>query len=362
MLEKGKISYKHLISIIFMIVSPTAILYLPSMTYREAKQDSFIPIIMITIVTLFFAQVVISLGHMYQNKTIIQYSQDILGKALGKITGLIFCLFLVHVNSVIIREFAELLAGPFMKLTPLWFFVIGIILPSIYAVIKGLEVIDRVNQIIFPIYIIFLSAIVLLSYKDMDFRNTMPVFTQDITSIMNGFYRTFIWFGEVALLSMIMPYVNMPKKVKKMTFISIIYLVLLGAIVNIAIITTFGKNTQNLSYPFLSLARYISVANFFERLDSIIMFMWISGVFIKITIFHYCATLAIAQWLELKDYRITAVVTGIVMAVLSITLWSNLTQLKNQLITLTLPYTIIQMGIPVVLFIVAKIKKGLGYG
>lgn len=357
MLEDGKISYKSTVGLIITTIAPTAILYLPTMTYLEAKQDGWISVLVITVFGIVVAYMLTSLGLMYKNKTIIQYSSDIVGKIPGKIIGLIFCCYFIHINAVIIREFAELLSGPFMPETPMLFFIIGIILPSIYGVYKGFEVIVRTNRIIFPIFMLSILAILLYAAKDMDFRRLQPVFAEGMEPVLVGAYRHIIWFSETVVITMFIPYIDKPSKVKKMLFLAVIIVGLLGVFINISIVTTFGGDTLYLTYPYLSLARYVSVG-FVERLDSIIMFMWIGGVFIKIAVFHYCAVLALAQWLEIKDYRVLSAPVGVVLVILSFILWGSLTVLKQQITyVLVIPYIIVQVFIPLLLFVIAKIKK-----
>ncbi len=49
--------------------------------------------------------------------------------------------------------------------------------------------------------------------------------------------------------------------------------------------------------------RLVSIANFLERLESVVLMAWILGGFIKVGVFYYAAVLGRAQWLGLKDYR-----------------------------------------------------------
>lgn len=359
MLEDGKISYKSIVGLIITTIAPTAILYLPTMTYKEAKQDGWISVLVITIFGILVAYMITSLGLMYRNKTIIQYSSDIVGKIPSKIIGFIYCCYFIHINAVIIREFAELLSGPFMPETPILFFIIGIILPSIYGVYKGLEVIVRTNRILFPIFMLSIIAILLYAAKDMDMRKLQPVLAEGAMPVIMGAYRHVIWFSETIVIAMFIPYIDKANKARKMTIIAVIIVGILGVFINVSIVAIFGVNTEYLTYPYLSLARYVNVG-FIERLDSIIMFMWIGGVFIKIAVFHYCAVLAMAQWLEIKDYRVLAAPVGGVLIILSYVLWGSLTVIKQQIAyILIIPYAIMQVFIPLLLFILAKIKRKL---
>ncbi|GMQ56360.1 endospore germination permease [Vallitalea sediminicola] len=358
MIERGKISYKQLISIIVMTISPTAILYLPTLTYKEAKQDGWISILLVTVYAVFIAYIIINLNKMFEGKTIIQYSEAIVGKYAGKVISFLYCILYIHLNATVIREFSEVLAGPFMPETPLLFFTIGIMLPSIFGVYKGIEVIGRTAQIIFPIFIGAVLIIILLGINDMDFSRLQPILAEGYKPILKGASRQISWFSQTIILTIIMPFINIPKKAGKMTYIAIVIVSLLIVLVNISIVITFGEEVELMNYPFLSFARYISAVEFIERLDSIIMFLWIGGVFIKIAVLHYCAVIAISQLFNVKDYRILSIPVGAMLIILSNTLWGSLTELKESIKLINIPFnTMVQAGIPTVLIVIEKIKR-----
>lgn len=358
MLENAKISYRYLIGIIAMTISPTAILYLPTLNYKEAKHDSWMSVIVVMVFGLLVVVLVTALGKMYPGKTIMQYSTDILGKVLGKIIGLVICLYFIYINATILREFAEMLAGPFMPNTNIMVFTIGIILPSIYALYKGFEVVARVNVIIFPIFMLSIFLIMLLGLENMDFTRLTPILEKGIEPVLKGAYRQLIWFGETFVLTMLIPYIDMPNKVRKISLIAVALVALLGVTINIDIVTTFGDRTETLTYPFLSLARYIQFGKFLERMDSLLMIIWIAGVFIKITIFYYCSVLGIAQLLNLKHYATPTIPVGICLVLLSSYLWPSLSAVKYELAYIAiLPYTLVQFCIPLLLWTIASIKR-----
>ncbi len=362
MLEQVKISYRSLIGLILITISPTAILYLPNITYKEAKQDGWISIFIVMFFGFLVTYIITTLGLMYKDKTIIEYSSDILGNFLGKVIGFVLCIYFIYINATVIREFTELLSGPFLPGTAGIIFSVGILLPCIYAIFKGFEVITRVNAIIFPIFMVAIIMIMVVSSSSMDFQKLTPILAEGIEPVLKGSYRQLIWFGETLTLAMVMPYIDSPNKIKKITLLTIFFITLLGICVNISIVTTFGARTETLTYAFLELSRNVHLGNFIERLDSILMIIWVAAVFMKITIFYYCSVLAISQLFHLKRYNIPTIPVGIILILLATYLWKSLPALKYELEYIAiLPYTIVQLGIPLILLIVATIKRRFIY-
>jgi len=358
MLEDGKISNRQAILLVIVTIFPTAILFLPTFIYREAKQDSWLSVVLGIFLGIIVTYIITSLGLMFKDKTIIQYSEIIAGKAPGKVIGLIYCVFFIYRNTLIAREFSEFLVGPFLPETPILVFTVGIILASVYVVRSGLEVIARVNETISPLLLIVIGSIFALVINDMEFKKLMPVLADGLAPVVKGAYSQVLWFGETIVVTMFIPYLNIPQKARRSAVTAVIFVGLLGICTMVGGVAVFGAQTGRLEYPVLSIARYISVGDFLERMDPLIVFMWVGGVFIKIAVFHYCTVLALAQWLNLKDYRPLVVPVGSILVVFSVILWENIVELIGQLEKIVpVPFLIIEVGIPIILLIAAKLKR-----
>jgi len=105
-------------------------------------------------------------------------------------------------------------------------------------------------------------------------------------------------------------------------------------------------------------ARYISLADFFENMESIAMAIWIVGAFIKISVFYYAAALGTAQWLKLSDYRV--VIWPFAIMFIELAFWSipSSAQYTSYIVNV-LPFygPLVQTIIPLFLLLVAIIRK-----
>ncbi|MFC4769275.1 GerAB/ArcD/ProY family transporter [Effusibacillus consociatus] len=120
--------------------------------------------------------------------------------------------------------------------------------------------------------------------------------------------------------------------------------------------------SQNLPFHPIVLSTYeyfrISIADFLEHLESIVMAVWVAGAFVKISVFYYLLSLGTAQWLGLSNYRPLVLPLGIYIIVYSILVAPNLQELSSFLRTTNIPFNItITFAIPLLLLIVALIRK-----
>jgi spore germination protein KB len=357
-LEDGKISNRQFKWLIITSIAASSLLFLPSATIEEAKQDAWVSIILVTLFGMASGYILIKLGERFPNQTFVSYSQLIVGKFLGKSITLIYILFFIHINANIIREFSETLTSIFLKNTPILLIIISMVIVAASAVRNGIEVISRVNEIIFPSIIIFLFIIFSFIIPELDPANLKPVLANGITPVLKGSYPALLFFAETIILIVIFPTINQPKKSLSSVFKAILFLGIVGIIAIIEIIALFGSiESGNLHLPMLSLIRYIELFDFIERIDVLIMASWFGGGFIKITVFYYCLSISTAEFFDLKSYKPVVLPLGVILTTFSIILYQNINEMSKIIFNVLPPYYIfIEVGIPLFLLLIALLR------
>jgi len=358
MMERGKISPVQMALLMNPAISATVLLLVPAITAKQAHRDLWLSPIWASLIGFFVVFITYQLNKLYPKETIIEYSEQILGKLVGKLVGAVFLLFYLHITGIIVREYGEFLSGAFLQHTPIAVIIGTMVLVCSFAVIGGLEVIGRASEIIVPIVMLLYLFIFILLLKDLEIENMFPIMEKGIKPSLMGSIVPQSWFSEFLLISFFLPYVKNKKKGMKWGMISVISVMLLMVLTNMMNLLLFGNLTPSLTYPVMIAARYISIADFLEHLESIVMAIWIAGTFIKITVFYYVLALGTAQWLKLSEYR--PVVLPLGFLVLLHGLWSarDLQELSHFLATSGAVYILsVQVVIPVILLLVAFIRK-----
>ncbi|NPV71551.1 MAG: endospore germination permease [Firmicutes bacterium] len=358
MLERGKIDSGQAILLMISTILPTAILTIPSVVARSARQDAWLSVILATAVGLVIARLVVTLSLRFPGKTLFQYAEEILGKVPGKIVGLLYIWWLLHTNGLIIDVFASFLCVAMMPDTPFMiFFLVGIAVAA-YAVRNGLEVLSRFNQMFLPHVMTLLLAVFILTVKDMKLARLLPVLDSGLSSVVKGAATPASWLGEIVIFSMFIPYLRKPSDAHRVAMLAILGTSLFMAVSILVTLLTFGPNmTSHWTFPVFSAVRAVSVAGFLERLESVTVAVWIFGGIAKIGVFYYAAVLGSAQWLGLKDYRPLVAPVGVVLMGLA-SLCPSIVDLFDFIAGGWPPYALIvfEAGIPLALLIVAFIR------
>ena len=357
MIEEGRISNRQATFLIVNTILSTSIIFLPAMIFKEAHQDAWMSVILVTIFGVAAGFIIASLGARFPNRTLIQYSGDIVGRPLGKVIGLIYILFFIWINTFIIREFADMFNTNFMPETPISLFSIGIVFASAYAVRSGLEVLARVNEIILPAVLVMLLLIMGMVYQEIDAELFFPMLEKGFIPVLKGAYPPALFFAETIIMIMLIPYLNRPSGAKGAITIGILIVGTFQLMTMAAVTGIFDTLAAGINFPTLKLARYISLSDLIERVEPIIMLVWIGGGFIKVGAFYYCAVLSTAQWLNLREYKALVLPTGVLLTTLSIILWENIIQLSYQIAEVIPSYFLtVEVGIPLILLVLAKLR------
>jgi len=357
-MEKGKISSAQMGMMIYIFVLATGVLSIPAITGIHAGRDLWLSPILATPVGFLTAYIAIQLNKYYPKENLIQFSKHILGPFFGGILAFVYVCALLHFCGNILRAYGEFVVGIVLPKTPMLFVIGSFALLCAFTVQAGLEVIGRTTQFFFPIYVIPLFTLFLFLFQDLHPENMLPILENGLLPPFMGSIVPQSWFGEYIFLSFLLPHISNREKIKKISYLSIIGCTLTMVIVNLTILFLYGERGANLLFPIVSAARYISIADFFEHLDAIIVAIWITSIFIKINVLYYSVVVGTAHLFKLSDYR--PIVFPIVFISVLISIWTapNMQHFLRAFGT-AYPFhlLLLETVIPMILLLIAMVKN-----
>lgn len=355
--EKTLISnYQTMLLTLFSNI-PTAVFYIPGLAITYVNQDAWIPIIIGTfMIALLVIYPLANLGMKYPGQTIVQYSENIMGKFLGKIFGflLVNYFFLIHAWSL--RAFSEV-AVVFLPETPI--LIVILILASLiaYAVYHGIEVIARCSEFIFPLGIFALGILFIASFEKIDFSNLLPVMESGILPILRATIFPMDFLSLCIPFGFITAFVTNRNDLNKIGFTAIGLTGMILTFYSIIIMSVLGISVLSISnYPLLSMAQYIKIPGF-EKIELVIIPLWITWLFIRGTLSCFCAVYGLSQLLNLTDYRLFIIAESIFAVAYSIFQYDSFVEMSYIFGTANLLYMSFQIGIPFTLWIVSLARR-----
>lgn len=357
-MNNEKISSVQMALLMYPTIIATAILSLPSITAKYAQHDLWMSPIIASVLGFITVYLAVRLHDQYPGQTVIQFSEQIAGRTLGKVFGLIFLFFYIQTTGEIARAYSEFIAGSFLFKTPMIVIISLMVLLSAFAVHGGLQVIARVCQLFFPLFIVPLIFLIILLSPDFEPQNALPILEKGIIPPMKGAIVPSGWFSEFFMIVFILPFLSDRKKAMRNGMLTVLAVMLTLVIVNLVVLFVLGETTASKIYPLMNVSRYISYGVFLENMEAVTMAVWIIGTFVKISVFYYVAALGTAQWLKLSDYRPIVWPLGIIIVEFSY--WGLPSQMKlNYYESTAFPFysAFIQVCLPLLLLVIALLRK-----
>lgn len=319
MLEKGKLSTRQLTILVMLLTIGDSILVIPPSTTHYAKQNAWISSLIGMIVGLLAIFLYSKFAKLYPNLTLIQVIQKVFGKWIGTILSLFTLMYFLIVTVGSMREVADFVTSEMLPGTPIPSILILFILIVIMAVRLGIEVIGRTGEIFTPMVIFLFLILAIAIVPQMEIVRMLPILEDGIKPVLRGSISiTAYTFLEPVVFLMILPYVSQPQKITK----SLLRGTLLGGsiiflTIAVSILVLGPDLTTRDIYPTYNIARRISVGGFFERVEAMIALMWMLTLFIEVTLYFYAFVLGLSQLLNLKEYRVLTLPTGMILVALA---------------------------------------------
>ena len=265
--------------------------------------------------------------------------------------SILYGIYFLYLGAVTIGRFSFFASMELNENTQSLFLASFIILACIYAAWLGIEPISRFGSFILAVTVIGVISVVGFSSREFSILNLFP-FTKNSTS--NIFVNALSFAcetSEIILLMVLAPKVN--GKIAKPFYSSIVLSFVACGLLFFFSLGVLGDTASVASFPFYELSQ-ISKFDESERLDSVYTAFWIFAVFLKSTLFLYCA----ADCFKFKSRGKGIVLSGIgIFAVTWIIAELNFF-LRVQNWAVIIPFLAFGLIIPVLRLIFRKKSKG----
>jgi spore germination protein KB len=357
-LDHGKISSSQFMWLLVTLVIPTAVLFVSAIMIKQAGTMAWVSgIFVATGWALLVVWVAVTLGERFGGCSPVEFTREILGKPLGNMVNFLYILIFLYVNSIIVREFGELLITAYMPETPLLVFNTVLLLLAASAVRNGIEVIARMSQFIVVLMFAGLIFIYIFLWPEIYLHNLFPLFEGGLKPIILGSFISMAWRGEIFLLLFLMPYLQDYREAKPAAYKAVFVLGVILGIDIIILLAVFGIQAANMVFPLYVLGTYISVGGFLERVESFTLAIWVTGVFAKVTIWYYFGVIVTAQTFNLKQYKPLVLPLGVIQVVWSVIAYDNVRQLADFFSKAWITFSMsFEFLLPLTLLIIALIR------
>jgi spore germination protein KB len=315
MLEKGKISHTQLFILVMTFEIGTSILLAPFLMVGAAKQDAWISMLIGLSTGLLLVLFYAALVKRYSALTLVEMSEQVLGKWAGKGVSLLFFFYFLVLTAGLLRIIGDFITTHIMPETPITAIEITFMLIVVYGTRLGLEVFSRTSEVVLPWIMMFFFLLVFMLLPEIHLKNLFPLVEDGIKPVIKAAFLSLgVPFADIIVFLMITPAVSPSRKLGKVLFFSTLTGGMIIFVIVLMAILVLGPNqTTQLNYPIYVLAQRVNIGNFIQRIEVLAGGMVFIAIFIKTTISFYSLSLSFAQIFNLKEYKMLSFPFGMIV-------------------------------------------------
>lgn len=343
----------------FMMRTTFVLSFLPVLTAADAMQDAWLAAVIAFFGGSAVVYAIARLAVAFPDKSIIHYSQELLGGVLGRLVSFAYLGLFLFIAGTELRIYGEVLKGSFMIETPLVVLLGTMVLLAAMVVYAGLEPLARTADVIFPIFILMIIASFFFPLWHADWRNLQPVLHAGWPPVLFAAITPIAIAAQYVNLTMLVPSVEEPKKALNAALLSMaaasLVLVLFAALV-VAVLGADGGSQA--TFPVFKMIRSIRISDFLERVESLTILAWGIGLFTSLSLNLYAGSKGLAELLGIRDNRPLILPMAVIWVVFALQGYQSIFEMKQFLLPVNFaPFVLITLLLPLALLWAAYFIK-----
>lgn len=323
----------------------------------KAKQDSWIGLLIAVALAVPAMFLFARINELAPKKNIYDLSYILYGKVGGAILTFLFSFFALSLGTLVIRNFTEYIQVVALAETPK---IVNAICMGVIAYLTvrcGIEILGRGNVFVLPIVLGAILFTVVLSYKDADYMNLLPVLEHKKNIIECSTNMLAFPFLETVVFLAIFPFVETKTKPVKLYLISLAIASFMILILMIRNMLVLGfPLAESIYFPTYTTTGIIQIKEIITRIEVIISASFIILGLVKVSICLFACCKGYAKLFNIGNYRKTSIPLILIMVLASGPIYKSTMQMFNLVSNYKYYSWIFELLIPIIIWIPLEIK------
>lgn len=359
LVDSKKISIRQAIFLFLIIVLSPAVRLVPSYCAQKADQAAWLA--PLPAIAMFIVLILVwnSIYKEYTDSTLMDIYCYIIGKIPGVILSILYLVWLVLLTALYVRYSSIRLVVSVYPNVSINLFSLLLLAVITYTLRYGLGTLARLGEIVQPLLAGTFMVLVLLMLPNLKPGFLLPITYRSILPVLDGSVSIIGLVSYFSFLFILGDRINNKEAIRKTGLQTAVFLMIILTILIVITIGSFSSSVvARTQLPFLIAVKEISLFNTLEKVESIVVVIWIASDFVLISAFTLCA-LSILKWLlKLPDTKPLIGIYLTLLYILSVYLARNLFELQKLSEILFLPGNIFfGFALPVLILLIGKMRK-----
>jgi len=283
---KGKISTHQAILLSLTVIMSPSVRFIPNFTATKAKQAAWVSPAFSFLIIFLFLYVVYAIVDKYQDTPFSEVMNDICGVVIGKILLSLYIIWLTVLTTFYVRYYAERLLTTVMPYINNYLFTVIMLISVAIMVRKSIVALVRMNELMLPIFVLVFVGCFVFSIFKIQVKNFLPVSRLDVIPISKAGIGIVGMWGYLPFIFLFSGMIHSKKDIKKYGLKSVLFLTSVTVPLIAMCIGMLGpKIIETMPIPFFVAVKQISLFDTIERIESIVVTIWIFSDLLLISLF-----------------------------------------------------------------------------
>lgn len=300
----GKISALEGICLMSFFIAAKVFFALIGISIRHTATASWYITLASMLLSMLFFLFLCKLLKRFPGKNIVEIFKIVFGRFLGSVLALLFSVYALYNAGIILREFIEMIKAYNLPYTPPSIIMILFIALLLFYLRIGLQSLAQVATLCFFPVLVGTAMILILAIPNYDPNNLAPFGGNNLwDNLYYSLFRT-SGYSEIFFLATIYPSFQNYKTFRR---VGLFALLIGGFVFSLNILFSLMAFGYEMSSEYISslfqLSRLIYFNRFFQRLESIFLFIWVISSFLNVSISTFFALHIYTQVFRIENPR-----------------------------------------------------------
>ncbi|WP_162551195.1 GerAB/ArcD/ProY family transporter [Paenibacillus tepidiphilus] len=324
----------------------------------QSGNSSWISIIIAVVLAVPLMLVYARLHTLFPGKGLYDMLLSIFGGVFGRLACCLYIWYSLHLGCMVLRNFGEFSKTVALTSTPMLAPMLIIGLLCVWVVNAGIEVLGRSAKflLLFCIAVTFLVQI--LSVPKYDYHHMLPLLERGWGAVWTDVIGTFTFpFAEIVIMTGAFGAFPNKGSARRVLLSSLLIAGVIIIAVSLRNLLVLGPDiVSSLYFPSYVAVGRINIGDFLTRIEGSSAIVFVTALFVKVSLCLYVASCGVAKVFKLESYRSVVLQLGLIMVYMAEFIYRDITEMQyfgyHIYKIYALPFQVI---LPAVLWISAEI-------
>ncbi|WP_340025434.1 endospore germination permease [Paenibacillus sp. FSL K6-1096] len=360
MKKHSGISLRQFYIMTFGLTIGTSILVIPSGLAHTAREDAWIAALCSLLINLAMVVLYLAIARLYPGRNLFEILEAGFGRWIGKIISLLYLFYFLILTGTLLGDLSFFMSSEILPETPVEAIQIVFLSAAVMSASLGIVVLARVGELLFP-WVLFLFLILVLTLiPRIEWNYIRPVLEGGLRPVLLAGYHSAM-YQELIVLMVFLPLVSKPKSGERALLLGTFAGdMLLSIIVLLSLLILGIEQTENSTFPAFALAKTINIGNILQRIEGIMITIWVLSFFIKISLLYLSILQGVQNVFQLKNPRLLIYPLAVLFMIVAWNTYINTVYVNEIIAKVWGNFSAIYLVfLPLLVYVIALIRRKL---